>query len=105
MDLLEPLEGEEGAAVDFPLSRAWWASVFNILLAWEDFTGEWSVATWTMGLIGGEAARTSWASHDVGRLSGGQSPAIHHFQGPWVAMRHEEVRGYRGLSGVGKEAF
>jgi hypothetical protein len=35
-DLLESLEGEEGAAVDFPLSRAWWASVVNILLHGKD---------------------------------------------------------------------
>jgi hypothetical protein len=55
MDLSEPLEGEEGAIVDFPLSRAWWASVFNLFLAWEDCTGEWSWATWEMGLIGGGA--------------------------------------------------
>jgi len=61
-DLLEPLEGEEGATMDFPLSRAWWASifnlwasVFNLLLAWEDCTSEWSGAAWTMGLIGGGA--------------------------------------------------
>jgi hypothetical protein len=40
MDLSDPLEGEEGAAVDFPLSSVWCAYVFNILLAWEDFTGE-----------------------------------------------------------------
>jgi hypothetical protein len=57
MDFSEPLEGEEGAAVAFPLSRAWWASVFNLSLAWEDFTGEWSVAAWTMGLIGGGAGK------------------------------------------------
>jgi hypothetical protein len=57
MDLSEPLEGEEGATMDFPLSRAWWASLFNILLAWEDCTGEWSGATWTMGLIGGRAGK------------------------------------------------
>jgi hypothetical protein len=39
-NLSEPLEGEEGKSTTFPLSRAWWASVFNLLLAWEDFTGE-----------------------------------------------------------------
>jgi hypothetical protein len=49
--------------------------------------------------------RSSWASHDVGRLSGGQSPAIHHFQGPQVVRRQEEVQGDRGLVGLGKEAF
>jgi hypothetical protein len=52
-----------------------------------------------------EQAKTSWSSHDVERLSGGQSPAIHHFQGPHVVMRHEEVQGYHGLAGIGKEAF
>jgi hypothetical protein len=51
-DLLEPLEGEEGEAVDFPLSSAWWALVFNLLLAWEDCTGEWSWEDWTMGFKG-----------------------------------------------------
>jgi hypothetical protein len=52
-----------------------------------------------------EKARTSWANHDVGRLSGGQYSAIHHFQGPRVVRRHEEVHGYWGLVGLGKEAF
>jgi len=52
-----------------------------------------------------EQARTIWASHDVRRLSGGQSPTIHHFQGPQVVRRHEEVHGYRGLAGFGMEAF
>jgi hypothetical protein len=51
--LSESLEGEEGAAVDFPLSNSWWALVFNLLLAWEDFTGEWLGAAWEMGLTGG----------------------------------------------------
>jgi hypothetical protein len=58
-----------------------------------------------MGLKVEEEAKTSWASHDVGRLSGGQSPAIHHFQGPQAVRRHEEVQGYRGLAGLGREAF
>jgi hypothetical protein len=31
-DLSESFEGEEGAVVAFPLSGAWWASVFNLLL-------------------------------------------------------------------------
>ena len=52
-----------------------------------------------------EEAKTSWASHDVGRLLGGKSPAIHHFQGPRVVMRHEEVHGSWVLAGLGKEAF
>ena len=47
-DLSKPLEGEEGAAMDFPLSGIWWALVFNLLIAWEDFTGEWVGATWTI---------------------------------------------------------
>ena len=51
-----------------------------------------------------EEAKASWVSHDVGRLSGGQCPAIHHFQGPWVVMRHEEVQAYRVLARLGKEA-
>jgi hypothetical protein len=41
MDLLESLTGEEGATTTFPLLDAWWVSVFNLLLAWEDCTGEW----------------------------------------------------------------
>jgi hypothetical protein len=47
-DLAESFEGEEGETTDFPLSRAWWASVFNLLLAWEDYTGEWTGAAWTI---------------------------------------------------------
>jgi hypothetical protein len=50
MDLLESLEGEEGVVVAFPLSSAWWDSIFNILLAWEDCTGEWLGEAWAMGL-------------------------------------------------------
>jgi hypothetical protein len=34
-DLAESFEGEEGEAVAFPLSGAWWASIFNLFLAWE----------------------------------------------------------------------
>jgi len=52
-----------------------------------------------------EQVKTSWAIQDVGRLSGGKSPAIHHFQGPPVVRIHEEIQGYRGLAGLGKEAF
>ena len=52
MDLSEPLEGEEGEAVAFPLSRAWWALFFNLLLAWEDCTGEWGAA-WKICLLSG----------------------------------------------------
>jgi hypothetical protein len=40
MDLAESFEGEEGETLSFPLSGAWWASVFNLFLAWEDYTGE-----------------------------------------------------------------
>ena len=35
-DFAESFEHDEGATVVFPLSGAWWASVFNLLLAWED---------------------------------------------------------------------
>jgi len=55
--LLESSEGEEGEAIYFPLSNAWWASVSNILLAWEDFTGEWLGEAWTMGFKGGGAGK------------------------------------------------
>jgi hypothetical protein len=37
-DLSESLEGEEGATMAFPLSSAWWDSVFNLLLEREDCT-------------------------------------------------------------------
>jgi hypothetical protein len=57
MDLSESLEGEEGAAVAFPLSSAWLASVFNLLLAWEDCIGEWFGAAWTMGFKGRGAGK------------------------------------------------
>jgi hypothetical protein len=50
-DLAESFEGEEGAVVDFPLSRAWWDSVFNLLLAWEDCTRLCAGATWTICLM------------------------------------------------------
>jgi hypothetical protein len=46
--LSESFEGEEGAAMAFPLSGAWWGSVFNLFLAWEDYTGDWIGASWTI---------------------------------------------------------
>jgi hypothetical protein len=49
-----------------------------------------------------EQARTNWASHDVGRILGGQSLVIHHFQEPQVAMRCEEAQRYQGLAELGK---
>jgi hypothetical protein len=52
-DLSESLESEEGEAVAFPLSNAWWASVFNLLLAWEDCVGKWLGVAWIMGFKGG----------------------------------------------------
>jgi hypothetical protein len=52
MDLSKPLEGEEREIVDFPLSSAWCASVFNILIEWEDCTSERSSEAWAMRLIG-----------------------------------------------------
>jgi hypothetical protein len=48
IDLSKPLEGEEGDEMDFPLLGAWWALVFNLLLAWEDLTGEWTGEAWTI---------------------------------------------------------
>jgi hypothetical protein len=47
-DLIKSFEGEEGASMAFPLSGAWWDSVFNLLLAWEDYIGEWKRAAWTI---------------------------------------------------------
>jgi len=38
MDLVESLEGEEGAATAFPLSCMWWDLVLSLLLVWEDVT-------------------------------------------------------------------
>jgi hypothetical protein len=55
-DLAESFEGEEGAAVNFPLSGAWWASVFNLFLAWEEFTGECVGESWKIWLTGGGGA-------------------------------------------------
>jgi hypothetical protein len=41
IDLVESLEGEEGAtAIALPLSCTWWASVLSLFLVWEDCTGE-----------------------------------------------------------------
>ena len=52
MDLSKSSEGGEGAAVDFPLSNAWWDPVFNLFLVWEYFTGEWWGVALTIGFKG-----------------------------------------------------
>jgi hypothetical protein len=52
----QSFDGEEGEAIDFPLSIAWWASIFNLFLSWEDCTGECAWAAWTIWLIGGGGA-------------------------------------------------
>jgi hypothetical protein len=52
-----------------------------------------------------EKVETNWASHDVGRLLGEQSPSIRHSQELQVAMKHEGGQGYQGHVGVGREAF
>jgi len=41
-----------------------------------------------------EHVETNWASHDVGRLLGEQSPAIRHSMELQVATRHEGEQGY-----------
>jgi hypothetical protein len=46
MDLAESSEGEEGEATTFPFLGAWWASMFNLFLAWEDYTHEWTGEAW-----------------------------------------------------------
>jgi hypothetical protein len=56
-ELAESFEGEEGAEMTFPLLGAWWALVFNLFLAREDYTGEWEGETWKILLIGGGAGR------------------------------------------------
>jgi hypothetical protein len=56
-NLVESFEGEEGATTTFPLSGARWASVFNLLLAWEYCTSEWTWEAWTIQLTGGGAGR------------------------------------------------
>jgi hypothetical protein len=48
IDLPESFEGEEGATTTFPLIGAWWALVFNLFLAWKNYTGEWVRETWTI---------------------------------------------------------
>jgi hypothetical protein len=53
MDLAESLKGEEGEASNFPLSDAWWDSIFNIFLAWEDCTDKCVGESWTIGLTSG----------------------------------------------------
>jgi hypothetical protein len=52
-----------------------------------------------------EQVETNWASHNVGRLLGEQSPTIHHSQELQVAMKHEGGQGYQGHACVGWEAF
>jgi hypothetical protein len=99
------MEGEEGATLSFPLSSACWASVFNLFLAWEDCTGEWLGASWTMGFKGGGAGKVKLGQPRCWEIVGWTIPSIHHLQGPQVVRRHEEVQGYRGLAGLGKEAF
>jgi hypothetical protein len=47
---------------------------------------------------------TSWASHNGGRLSDEQSPAIHHSQELLVAWIHEEEHEYQRYFGAGREA-
>jgi hypothetical protein len=54
---------------------------------------------------GGGAGRDKLVSRDVGRLPGGKSLSIRHFQGLQVVMRHEGELGYQGHVGLGKEAF
>jgi hypothetical protein len=80
-DLTESFVGEEGVAVAFPLLGAWWDSIFNLFLAWEDCIGEWIGESWEILLTGGGVGRDKLANHDVGRLSGGKSPAIRRLQG------------------------
>jgi hypothetical protein len=45
-DLAESFEGGEGEAADFPLLGAWSASIFNLFLAWEYCTSEWTGEAW-----------------------------------------------------------
>jgi hypothetical protein len=56
MDLVESLEGEEGATTTFPLSCVWWASVLSLLLVWEDCIGECAREILVIGLTGGGGA-------------------------------------------------
>ena len=53
MDLAESFEGEEREATAFPLSGAWWASLFNLFLVWEDCTDECAGASWKIWLTDG----------------------------------------------------
>ena len=105
MDLSNPLEGEEGGAVDFPLSRAWWASVFNLLLAWEDCTGEWSGVAWAMGLIGIGVGKDKLGQPRCWETVGWIISCHPSFSGISSVMTYEEVQGYWVLAGLGKEAF
>jgi hypothetical protein len=52
-----------------------------------------------------EKERLILASHGVGILPGEQSPVTHHFPGLQAVKRHEEAYIYRGLEGLGREAF
>jgi hypothetical protein len=56
-DLAESFEGEEGGATDFPLSGAWWDSVFILLLSWEYCTSECVGEAQTIWLTDGGGAR------------------------------------------------
>jgi hypothetical protein len=51
---------EEGEATTFHLLYAWWASVFNLLLEWEDFSREWLGVAWAMGSKGGGEGKVTF---------------------------------------------
>jgi hypothetical protein len=52
-DLSEPLEGEEVETMAFPFLGAWWALIFNLLLALEGIIGESTRISSKNCLIGG----------------------------------------------------
>jgi len=105
MDLSEPLEGEEGETMSFPLSRAWWASFFNLLLAWVDFTGEWSGTTWAMVLTDGGEGKDKLRQPRYWETVGWRISCHHSFSG--TLGYYEAWGGTRilGTCGIGKEAF
>jgi hypothetical protein len=55
-DLVESLEGEDGATTTFPLSCMWWDLVLSLFIMWEDCTCECVGAIWKIGLTGGRGA-------------------------------------------------
>jgi hypothetical protein len=91
--------------VAFPFSGAWWALVFNLLLAWEDCAGEWAGESWKILLLGRGAGKDKLGQPRSWETVGWTISRHSSFSEPWVAMRHEGPQEYQRLVELGREAF